>query len=712
MLISSTGGVLTFSLFNTSYPNSTDYTANHGGYKIVFDNTQNQIVIYWEGSVHKTVSANVRSNDWQNVSINYFYGAISISLNGSLVLNHTFTENYQEFNSRYVGFSATAGTSHKIRNLRIHNSDKWLYAQTSNASDIYYVSGNVGIGSVAPTELLDVAGNVHISKDLTVDGNITVSGLTTFIDTTNMTIEDPIIELSKGNVSDTTDSGIVITRPSSNVAMVYRGDESELALAYTQSGASETDMNPITNGGLDVRVYGNLFSNNLTTTANVEAVYYKGDGSELTQITLDQVVGFANTTGNTVLLTNTDVGLKATGNVYANYFVGDGSTLDNISATLQKITDNSNVTTNTVQFTNTTTAFIANSNVGIGTSTPTANLHVVGYQYVNDPPIIVNAFDHSDAPLTLTYPTPTSSTAIDDPKALLHLTRDGTTSESYGAKASFKISRYENTGTSSRSRLDITLADGTYSDSNVLSLRSDGKIGVGTTTPTKELHVEGNAYVSNNISVETTNVTKTTDATSSTTGALTIAGGVGVGSNLHVGSGKLVVDTTNTGYVGINKASPAYTLDVGGDINFSGSFYQGGSIFVSSLWTDSISATNTLYYNSSNVGVGTSTANYKLHVSGDIYASGDITAFSDMRMKENIKPIENALERVKQIGGYTYNKVGETTKDVGVLAQEVMKVFPEVIRGSEDTNYSVAYGNMVAILIEAIKELSAKVDEK
>ena len=115
---------------------------------------------------------------------------------------------------------------------------------------------------------------------------------------------------------------------------------------------------------------------------------------------------------------------------------------------------------------------------------------------------------------------------------------------------------------------------------------------------------------------------------------------------------------------------------------------------------------------SGNVGVGTTTANYKLHVLGDIYASGDISAFSDMRMKENIIPIENALERVNQIGGYTYNKKGETVSEVGVLAQEVMQVFPEVIRGSEDTNYSVNYGNMVAILIEAIKELSAKVDAK
>ena len=112
-----------------------------------------------------------------------------------------------------------------------------------------------------------------------------------------------------------------------------------------------------------------------------------------------------------------------------------------------------------------------------------------------------------------------------------------------------------------------------------------------------------------------------------------------------------------------------------------------------------------------NVGIGTTTVDYSLHVVGSIYSTQNITAFSDERMKENITPIDNALEKVCSIGGYTYNKVDEPQRNAGVLAQEVMKVFPEVVHGSEDTNYSVAYGNLVSLLIEAIKELNSKVEK-
>jgi hypothetical protein len=107
------------------------------------------------------------------------------------------------------------------------------------------------------------------------------------------------------------------------------------------------------------------------------------------------------------------------------------------------------------------------------------------------------------------------------------------------------------------------------------------------------------------------------------------------------------------------------------------------------------------------VGIGTISPGYTLDVAGDIYATGDVTASSDRRLKTDIKRIENALDKVCSLGGYTY--VMNDKPSSGLIAQEVLEVLPEVVHGSEETNYSLAYGNIVGLLVEAIKELKEKV---
>ena len=101
-----------------------------------------------------------------------------------------------------------------------------------------------------------------------------------------------------------------------------------------------------------------------------------------------------------------------------------------------------------------------------------------------------------------------------------------------------------------------------------------------------------------------------------------------------------------------------------------------------------------------------------------VTATGDITAFgtvSDMTMKENISPIDNALDKVLQLGGYTFNyKSTPGAQMTGVMAQEIEKVLPGIVYETKDPitgqeTYAVRHGNLVGLLIEAIKELSAKV---
>ena len=82
---------------------------------------------------------------------------------------------------------------------------------------------------------------------------------------------------------------------------------------------------------------------------------------------------------------------------------------------------------------------------------------------------------------------------------------------------------------------------------------------------------------------------------------------------------------------------------------------------------------------------------------------------SDERLKQDIETITDALTKVETMRGVTYLRNGK--KEIGVIAQEVERVIPEVVQTGEDEyGYkSVAYGNMVGLLIEAVKELSAEV---
>ena len=99
-----------------------------------------------------------------------------------------------------------------------------------------------------------------------------------------------------------------------------------------------------------------------------------------------------------------------------------------------------------------------------------------------------------------------------------------------------------------------------------------------------------------------------------------------------------------------------------------------------------------------------------LNVTGNIVATQNITAFSDARLKHNVSTIENALDLVKNLRGVRFeDKDGE--KYVGVIAQEVQPIVPEVVIEHEDSGYlSVAYQNLVGVLINAVKELSEKVE--
>ena len=259
-------------------------------------------------------------------------------------------------------------------------------------------------------------------------------------------------------------------------------------------------------------------------------------------------------------------------------------------------------------------------------------------------------------------------------------------------------------------------------------------------------------YVVRKIVIATSNVTTFAGA-----GPLNVGYTNGIGTNatfntpLHV-----VADSNNTIYVadkyngmirkitqdgtvtrlsggGIQGGQYGYIDGVAGNAAFFGNIIQGlgihpltGMLYVPDFTNANVIRTiqtqntsplivNPLLLNplSGNVGINTANPQYTLDVNGTIYSSGDIIAFSDRRVKTNITTIDSGLTLVNALRGVYYNRTDTnepTIRHMGVIAQEIEQVLPEVVKTdtSEQQMKSVAYGNIVAVLIEGIKELSQR----
>lgn len=206
----------------------------------------------------------------------------------------------------------------------------------------------------------------------------------------------------------------------------------------------------------------------------------------------------------------------------------------------------------------------------------------------------------------------------------------------------------------------------------------------------------------------TTNTGTLTQITSG--GATTVSAGNGIG--LNTGSGTITMSgsysgtfsaTTLTGNIQGNSLSSAQVTNALGftppssDTNTTYTGGTGITISGTTINRDGMSA--------GDVGLSSLGSNGNT-VSGSFTASGNISAFSDERLKDNIKTIDNALDKVSQMRGVTFIK--DDAKGSGVIAQEIEKIAPELVLDGEYK--SVAYGNTVGYLIEAIKELKEEVE--
>src|SRR5210317_2233538 len=215
-------------------------------------------------------------------------------------------------------------------------------------------------------------------------------------------------------------------------------------------------------------------------------------------------------------------------------------------------------------------------------------------------------------------------------------------------------------------------------------VKANGSVGIGTASPIYKLDVRGDVYVDNS-SVFMSGYTegpKNNTVYSQYVGKR-YSGRILAGMEIeNVRTNSAGTAITTTGHYGQKLHFRAHDYGI-----------YGGSV-----------GDRTMSIVGNSVGIGTTSPSYKLHVSGDIYATGNVIAYSDVRKKKNLEIIEKPVEKVNKLNGYTYEM--DDKRYTGLVAQEVLKVLPEAVVGDEENGYGLAYGNMVGLLVEALKEVN------
>lgn len=555
------------------------------------------------------------------------------------------------------------------------------------------INNRIGIGISTPTTSLDISGSANIS--LGVNSSSFTVGSSLVANTTGVyhtgTVNADSLSIGSNFVANSTtltSTGIAnLTNATSSIRV---GNSSVNSFVNSSSvlssvGIFSTSANVGSNVGVSTSgiQIGNSTSNlnansilisvaNSSSTANLSPIgfvvgSFNANNSTMTVNVGSFVIGV--NVGSNVNLTTSDLQIgNSTSNIFANSVllkISDSSSTSNLSSS--SLTIGSAIVNSTV-LTITTGNFSTGANVGANVNLTTSTFQIgnstVNTQ-VNSTSVSTNTGNFSLA----------ANVGANVKLTTVILSIGNSSVNSTVNSTTFFTTGIANVGTSVNSAL---FKVGTDFIANTSGVYHTGTVNAGSFTVTN--------FVANTAGVYHTGVVNTTYIT--------------VGTSFIANTTGAYVNATSINSTSVNSTS--FTVGSNFIANTTGMFHTG--------------VANAASTRVSSLGVGVAATG----TSGEIIATNAITAYySDERLKTRIGPIENPLHKVTKLSGFYYhaNEIAqsmgyEVKKEVGVSAQEVMEVQPEVVAPAPiDNKYlTVRYERLVPLLIEAIKELKTEVD--
>lgn len=622
-------------------------------------------------------------------------------------------------NSMLAGSIAASKLAGSIGNSKLTNSSITV-SDGSNTSPVALggtltfagTSGEVEVSENAGTVTVGLPNNVTVGGNLTITGNLDVNGTQTTINTSTLEIDDTLVLMGASATEPTTGGFGLETRnftgvgTHSNAASNVTGSHSIVYNFATDRWEADGSLilSEASAGVPGIKVSSAsspLAEQDLGSTNALDF----NEGSGIT------ILGATSGNDIDVTITNSDKGSSQ--NIFKNVASDSGTAVaDNNNDTLT-ITGGNNLSTSV----SADTLTVQHDNSGVSAAS-------YGSQFVV-PSITVDARGHITAASSNTAISLAalgySGSANADNYGSFSIRANAGASEAIG---SGEVITFTDSGATTVSRSGNTI--------DISSVNTVTNVGVSgqQTSGTITLAAGSNSTVSQSGSTITiassdTNTVTNVGANNSnfTNGNINIVGSNATtvsksGNTITISSTDNNTDTDTITNIGANGGSYS-----NGNISITGS---GATSVSKSGNTVTISSTNTTYSNLNEFTNGPGYTTYSSNQATDttstvqfglVRSTGDVVAFysSDERLKDNIAPIENSLDKVGQLKGYEFDWNDKQDvyegHDVGVIAQEVEKVVPELVQTRDDGYKAVKYEKIVPLLINAINELKAEIEE-